>query len=95
MMGGLMMGIAAKMAALVPIAIAGLYLLAGKALIISKVALLIAGIIALKKLISSKSGGGGGGHSSPGGGWQGSGGGWDKRAFTEAQKLAYKAYTVQ
>lgn len=92
-----MMGLAAKMAALIPIAIGGLFLLAGKALITAKIALLISGIIALKKLFASKSGGGGGGghggwqSGGGGGGWQSSGGGWDKRSL-DAQKLAYKAY---
>ncbi|RZC38507.1 DUF1676 domain containing protein [Asbolus verrucosus] len=100
MMGGMMMGIAAKMAAMIPIAIAGLFLLAGKALITAKIALLIAGIIAIKKLFASKhGGGGGGGHGwqsggGGGGGWQSSGGGWDKRSL-EAQNLAYKAYSPQ
>lgn len=99
------MGMAAKMAALIPIAIAGLFLLAGKALITAKIALLISGIIALKKLLSSKNSGGGhggGGWQSGGGGggWQssGGGGGWDKRSFNDAQiaqKLAYKAYSGQ
>ncbi|XP_019870358.1 uncharacterized protein LOC109598895 [Aethina tumida] len=101
MMGGMMMGVAAKMAAMVPIAIAGLFLLAGKALITAKIALLLSGIIALKKLFSQKGGGGGGGggHSGGwqsgggGGGWQssGGGGGWDKRSLN-AQNLVYKAY---
>lgn len=99
-MGGMMMGMAAKMAALVPIAIGGLFLLAGKALITAKIALLISGIIAIKKLFASKSGGGGGGghggwqSGGGGGGWQSSGGGWDKRSFTDAQKMAYKAYSA-
>lgn len=100
MMGGMMMGMMAKMAALIPVAIAGLFLLAGKALITAKIALLIAGIIAIKKLFGSKNGGGGGGGGhggwsaggGGGGGWQSSGGGWDKRSFEESQKLAYKAY---
>lgn len=106
MMGGMMMGMAAKMAALIPIAIAGLFLLAGKALITAKIALLISGIIALKKLLSSKNSGGGGhgggwqsGGGGGGGGWQSSGGGgWDKRSLNDvevAQKLAYKAYSGQ
>lgn len=87
-MNGMMMGVAAKMAAMVPLAIAGLFLLAGKALITAKIALLISGIIALKKLLASKHSHGG--HQS--GGWQG---GWDRRSLSssaEAQKLAYKAY---
>lgn len=105
MMGMMMMGFAMKMAAMVPVAIAGLYLLAGKALIISKIALLLAGIIGIKKLLSSKqSSGGSGGWSSGGGasgGWQSSGGGgasgghggggWDRRSI-EAQSLAYNGY---
>ncbi|KAG5876227.1 hypothetical protein JTB14_011670 [Gonioctena quinquepunctata] len=87
MMGMMMMGIGAKMAALVPLAIGGLFLLALKAFIIAKIALLLSGIIAVKKLLGSKQGAGGsGGHSSGGhssGGWQsssdgggGHGGGW-------------------
>lgn len=99
MMGGMMMGVAAKMMALVPVAIAGLFLLAGKALITAKIALLIAGIIAIKKLVAAKSGGGGGGGGGHGGGWQsggggwngGGGGGWDRRSL-QAQNIAYKAY---
>lgn len=105
MMGMMMMGFAMKMAAMVPVAIAGLYLLAGKALIISKIALLLAGIIGIKKLLSSKqssgsSGGWSSGGSSGGGGWQssggggggnGGGGGWDRRSI-EAQSLAYNGY---
>jgi hypothetical protein len=42
---------------LIPIALAGLALLAGKALIISKLALVLAGIIGLKKLLSGSGGG--------------------------------------
>ncbi|XP_055677156.1 uncharacterized protein LOC129786282 [Lutzomyia longipalpis] len=103
MMSMMMMGFAMKMAAMIPVAIAGLYVLAGKALIISKIALLLAGIIALKKLLSQKNsgGGGGGGWSSggSGGGWSsggggGHGGGWDRRSL-EAQDLAYRGYITQ
>ncbi|EFA09555.1 hypothetical protein TcasGA2_TC011665 [Tribolium castaneum] len=95
MMGGMMMGMAAKMAALVPVAIAGLFLLAGKALITAKIALLISGIIAIKKLFAAKHSHGGHGWSGGGGGggWQSSGGGWDKRSFEDPHKLAYKAYS--
>ncbi|CAH1111146.1 unnamed protein product [Psylliodes chrysocephalus] len=76
MMNGMMMMIGAKLAALIPIKLAALFLLAKKALIIAKIALLISGIIAIKKLLGSKQGGGGGGGH--GGGWQsgGGGGGW-------------------
>lgn len=100
MMGGMLMGLAAKMIAMIPVAIAGLFLLAGKALITAKIALLISGIIAIKKLFAKKHSGGGGGGGGAGwqpsggggsGGWQNSGGGWDKRSL-EPQKLAYNAY---
>ncbi|KAL9694189.1 hypothetical protein quinque_013474 [Culex quinquefasciatus] len=95
MMSMMMMGFMMKMAAMVPVAIAGLYLLAGKALIVSKIALLLAGIIGLKKLVASKQQGGGGGGWSSGG--SGHGGGWDRRsadlaASAAAQNLAYNAY---
>lgn len=98
-MSMMMMGFAMKMAAMVPVAIAGLYILAGKALIVSKIALLLAGIIGLKKLLSSKggsSGGGGGGSQSQGwssGGSSGGGhsGGWDRRSI-DAQDVAYSGY---
>ncbi|XP_047539768.1 uncharacterized protein LOC125073110 [Vanessa atalanta] len=92
MMGMMMMGAAMKMAAMIPLAIAGLFILAGKALIVSKIALLLAGIIALKKIIAQKNGGGGGGHESHG--WSsggGSSGGWDRRSY-DASDLAYSGY---
>ncbi|XP_017752349.1 PREDICTED: uncharacterized protein LOC108545313 [Eufriesea mexicana] len=99
MMGMMMMGMAMKMAALIPIALGVLFLLAGKALIISKIALVLSLIIGLKKLLSQKS-------SHDHGGWQQSGGGWDRSlknvlsstetSTTEltreyAQNLAYSA----
>lgn len=70
MMGMMMMGMAMKLAALVPIAMGVLFLLAGKALIISKIALVLSLIIGLKKLLSQK-------QSHDHGGWQ-QGGGWDR-----------------
>ncbi|XP_043266951.1 uncharacterized protein [Venturia canescens] len=83
MMGMMMMGMAMKMAALVPIAMGVLFLLAGKALIISKIALVLSLIIGLKKLLSQKQGG-----DSHHSGWQqsGGGGGWD-RSLKEASGL--------
>ncbi|EDV90712.1 uncharacterized protein LOC6569769 [Drosophila grimshawi] len=108
---GMMMAmmVATKMMGMLPIAMGALYMLAGKALIISKIALLLAGIMGLKKLMSGKSSGGGGGGSSGwssgggggGGGWSsgggggGGGGGWDRRSLTEAQELAYRAHSRQ
>lgn len=91
----MMMGFMMKMAAMVPVAIAGLYILAGKALIVSKIALLLAGIIGLKKLLASKQSGGSSqtqGWSQGGGG--GGGSGWE-RSLNEAQNLAYHAHNKQ
>jgi hypothetical protein len=52
MMSMMMAGFFMKLLSMVPIAIAGLYVLAGKALIVSKIALLLAGIIGLKKIVA-------------------------------------------
>ncbi|ETN67394.1 lactoylglutathione lyase [Anopheles darlingi] len=87
MMSMMIMGFMMKMAAMVPVAIAGLYLLAGKALIVSKIALLLAGIIGLKKLVASK--------QQHGSGWSSGGsghGGWDRRSVDVAHNMAYNAY---
>ncbi|KAJ9577085.1 hypothetical protein L9F63_006365, partial [Diploptera punctata] len=94
MMGMMMMGVAMKLAALVPLAIGALFLLAGKALIISKIALVLSLIIALKKLLSQKND-----HHEMHHGWQssghgGGGSGWDRRSIGDnivAHKLAYQA----
>ncbi|XP_014475620.1 PREDICTED: uncharacterized protein LOC106744950 [Dinoponera quadriceps] len=98
MMGMMMMGMAMKLAAIVPIALGVLFLLAGKALIISKIALVLSLIIGLKKLLSQKQGG-----DHHHGSWQQGGGGWDRSlkgtgapAITEAEReyaqtLAYNA----
>ncbi|XP_026754403.1 uncharacterized protein LOC113514513 [Galleria mellonella] len=88
MMGMMMMGASMKLAAMIPLAIAGLFALAGKALIIAKIALLLSGIMALKKLMSQKNGG----HESHGWSSGGGGGGWDRRAYNEGSDLAYSAY---
>lgn len=105
-MKGMMMSIAAKMIGQIPLFIFGLLILAKKALISAKIALLISGIIALSKLLASKRSGGGGGHGGggstiveygAGGGWQqgGGGGGWQYGGggggWDRAQNLAYKA----
>ncbi|XP_032523429.1 uncharacterized protein LOC116774782 [Danaus plexippus] len=74
---------------MVPLAFGALALLAGKALIVSKLALVLAGIIGLKKLLSSN--GTGEAHEvvvSAGHG----GAGWS-RSLENAQDLAYNAYT--
>lgn len=90
MMAGFMM----KLMSMVPIAIAGLYVLAGKALIVSKIALLLAGIIGLKKIVSQKQSGG------QSQGWQqsGGGGGWERSIDSpnaEAQNLSYRGQAHQ
>lgn len=99
-LGGIAMLFAAKIMAIKAYFLAGLFLLAKKALIISKIALLISGIIAIRKLIASKNqgqgasvshvyAGHGGGHDA---GWSGGhGGGWDKRS-ADGYDLAYSAY---
>ncbi|KAG8236718.1 hypothetical protein J437_LFUL016954 [Ladona fulva] len=106
-MGGMLIaGVVAKLAAMIPLAIVFLFLLAGKALIVSKVALLLAGVIALKKLFASRPAPshdhGGGGWSSGLGGFGGGGGGhggaWagDRRSIEEhAHRLAYGAQIAQ
>lgn len=60
-----------------------------------QIALLLAGIIALKKIMSQKNSGGGG-HESHG--WSsggGSSGGWDRRSYNDVSELAYSAYKKQ
>lgn len=94
MMSMMMAGFMMKMLSMVPIAIAGLYILAGKALIVSKIALLLAGIIGLKKIVASKQSGGGGGQQ----GWSSGGGGgsgWERSIDSqmENQNLAYRAHS--
>lgn len=69
---------------LVPLALGALALLAGKALIVSKLALVLASIIGLKKLVSSHDHG----HEVVQVG-HGGGSGW---ARSSAQELAYSAY---
>lgn len=93
MMSMMMAGFMMKLMSMVPIAIAGLYVLAGKALIVSKIALLLAGIIGLKKIVSQK-------QSSGQSGWQQSsgGGGWERSIDSpqpEAQNLSYRGYAEQ
>jgi hypothetical protein len=87
MMSMMMAGFFMKLLSMVPLAIAGLYILAGKALIVSKIALLLAGIIGLKKIVSQKQGGG---HSQ---GWSSGGAGWE-RSIDESstQQMAYRGY---
>lgn len=93
MMSMMMAGFLMKLMSMVPVAIAGLYILAGKALIISKIALLLAGIIGLKKIVAAKQSGGGGQQGWPAGG-SGSGGGWERSidAPVDNHNLAYRAH---
>jgi hypothetical protein len=71
---------------LIPIALGGLALLAGKALIISKLALVLAGIIGLKKLFS---GAGGHHHEST---YQVVAGHAAARSLQDPHLLAYRSY---
>ncbi|XP_011182642.1 uncharacterized protein LOC105212398 [Zeugodacus cucurbitae] len=99
MMSMMMMGVAMKMIGMLPVAMGMLYMMAGKALIVSKIALLLAGMMGLKKLMNGRGGGSGGsaGWSSGGGGgggWSsGGGGGYDRRSLNEAHELAYRGYS--
>ncbi|XP_021918893.1 uncharacterized protein LOC110829472 [Zootermopsis nevadensis] len=70
----------------IPIALGGLALLAGKALIVSKLALVLAGIIGLKKLLS---GSGGGHHESS---YQVVSGHGSSRTIQDPHLLAYRSY---
>lgn len=88
MMSMMMAGFMMKLLSMVPLAIAGLYILAGKALIVSKIALLLAGIIGLKKIVSQKQSGG---HQQ---GWSAGGaGGWERSIDeNQTQQIAYRGY---
>ncbi|XP_063229009.1 uncharacterized protein LOC134534465 [Bacillus rossius redtenbacheri] len=91
MMGQMMMMMGMKMMMFGVLGIAGLFLLAGKALIVSKIALLLSGILALKKLVSQHQEQHHEHHEMP------HGGGWGRRSFrgpeaaAAAQRLAYSA----
>lgn len=94
MMSMMMAGFMMKMMSMVPVAIAGLYMLAGKALIVSKIALLLAGIIGLKKIVASKQSSG---HQQ---GWSSGGGssqGWERSidSQNQNQNLVYRAHNQQ
>ncbi|XP_054747484.1 uncharacterized protein LOC129253224 [Anastrepha obliqua] len=97
MMSMMMMGMAMKMVGMIPVAMGMLYMMAGKALIVSKIALLMAGMMGLKKLMSGRGGGNGGNSgwsSGGGGGWSsGGGGGYDRRSLNEVHELAYRGYS--
>lgn len=54
MMGPLMMAVALKAAALLPLALGAIALIAGKALLVGKIALVISAIIGLKKLLGGQ-----------------------------------------
>lgn len=74
---------------LVPLALGALALLAGKALVVSKLALVLAAIIGLKKLLS----GGHGGIEAPHEVQYSHGSGWGRSYLKEqAQNMAYNAY---
>uniref|UniRef100_A0A6P7FQ82 Uncharacterized protein LOC114332897 n=1 Tax=Diabrotica virgifera virgifera TaxID=50390 RepID=A0A6P7FQ82_DIAVI len=74
---------------LIPLALGALALLAGKALIVSKLALVLAGIIGLKKLLSGHGGSDNGHVEVYSAGHSGWGRSYNKE---EAQNMAYQAY---
>ncbi|KAL1137695.1 hypothetical protein AAG570_009391 [Ranatra chinensis] len=87
MMSMMMMAGFMKMATIVPTLLGFLFLLAGKAFIISKLALVLTLIIMVKKMLSA------GGAASVGhyglGHYGAAGAGWDRRSV-ESQRLAYR-----
>ncbi|KAK4875559.1 hypothetical protein RN001_011981 [Aquatica leii] len=77
---------------LIPLALGALALLAGKALIVSKIALVLAAALGLKKLLGGSNGGNQSGHEVVMAG-PGNGGAWARSYDREqAQKLAYSAF---
>lgn len=106
MMGPIMAGVALKIFAVVPILLGFLGLVAVKALVIAKIAFVIAAVIAAQKLLgggaSFGSGlgsftGGQGWSSGAGAAWSGNGGGYQyKRSMEEAANdMAYSAHAPQ
>lgn len=88
-MGGLMMIPLLLGGTLVPLALGALALLAGKALIVSKLALVLAGIIGLKKLLGGSSSQHDSSHEVVVGGGHG-GSGWARSL--DGDHLAYSAF---
>lgn len=101
-MGMMMSMVAMKAMMIIPLALGVLFLMAGKAMIISKIALVLSLIITLKKLMSKS-----GEHvvhetlsssaawpSSGGSVGYGGGGGWDRRSYAlpAGQMLAYNSH---
>ncbi|XP_049860309.1 uncharacterized protein LOC126354601 [Schistocerca gregaria] len=95
--GGMLLAAGAAMAGMfLQVAMGKIALLAGKALLVAKVALVLSTVIGLKKLVGGGGGGGGGGgdhqviYAADGHG--GGGGGWRRRSFREdPHVLAYSA----
>ncbi|XP_049779244.1 uncharacterized protein LOC126176146 [Schistocerca cancellata] len=97
--GGMLLAAGAAMAGMfLQVAMGKIALLAGKALLVAKVALVLSTVIGLKKLVGGGGGGGGGGgdhqviYAADGHGG-GGGGGWRRRSFGEdPHVLAYSAH---
>lgn len=100
-MGMFMMAAMMKAMMMIPMSLGTLFILAGKALIISKIALVLSLIILLKKLLSKPTEHVV--HESHGWNANAGAGGWDKRSYkpvdsalnqqnTHAQNLAYNSY---
>lgn len=103
MMGPILAGVALKIFAIVPIVIGFLGLVAVKALVVAKIAFVIAAVIAAQKLLGGGgvgaglggwTGGAGQGWSSGAGsaGWSGNGGYNYKRSMEESNDMAYSAH---
>ncbi len=101
-MGMFMMAAMMKAMMMIPLSIGTLFILAGKALIISKIALVLSLLITIKKLLSKPAEHVV--HESHGWNPSGSTGGWDRRSYRQpengynqnmAQNMAYNSYTVQ
>ncbi|KAK6621945.1 hypothetical protein RUM44_001752 [Polyplax serrata] len=103
----ILIGVGAKVFAVIPLLLGGLALIATKALILAKIAFVLAAIVGLQKLFGAGSGGFGGfGKVSGNSGWSSGGnygntGGWSGsgpyyRSFNEnegGQEMAYSAHT--
>lgn len=96
--GALLMGAAALAGMMMQLALGKIALIAGKALLVAKVALVLSAVIGLKKLLGG-GGGGGGGDSHPQVIYatESHGGGWSHRSLrdrqdVDAHRLAYGAH---
>lgn len=103
--GPLILAVGAKLIALIPIFLGGLALLAVKALVVAKIALVLAAVLGFQKFAGSSGGGlnllskvsgGGGGQQSYGAPAGGSGQGWSSGAGVASAQYPYaRSYDAQ